>query len=141
MNPGVMIMSKSDADNTFAGAIPNLYDTYLVPMIFESYAADFVKRLEGRSISRALEIAAGTGVLTRAMASALPESVSIVATDLNQAMLDRASAVGTARPVQWHQADAMQLPFADETFDTVVCQFGAMFFPEKPKAFSEVHRV
>lgn len=141
MNQGAMIMSKPDADNVFTGSIPKLYDTYLVPMIFESYAADLVKRLQARPISRLLEIAAGTGVVTRAMASALPENVSIVATDLNQAMLDQASSVGTSRPVEFCQADAMQLSFADETFDTIVCQFGAMFFPEKPKAFSEVRRV
>ncbi|MGH8744059.1 MAG: class I SAM-dependent methyltransferase, partial [Burkholderiales bacterium] len=71
----------------------------------------------------------------------LPESVSIVATDLNQPMLDQAAAFGTKRPVEWRQADAMQLPFRDGTFDAVVCQFGVMFFPEKPKAFSEARRV
>jgi SAM-dependent methyltransferase len=131
----------SDADEVFAGSIPKLYQEYLVPLIFEPYAADLVKRLSSRSLSRVLEIAAGTGVVTRALASVLPESVSIVATDLNQAMLDQASAVGTSRTVEWHQADAMQLPFQDETFDAVVCQFGVMFFPEKPKAFSEARRV
>jgi SAM-dependent methyltransferase len=71
----------------------------------------------------------------------LPESVSIVATDLNQPMLDQAAALGTRRPVAWRQADAMRLPFGDETFDAVVCQFGAMFFPEKATAFAEARRV
>ena len=75
------------------------------------------------------------------MASALPESVSIVATDLNQAMLDRAAAVGTKRKVEWRQADATKLPFTDGAFDAVVCQFGVMFFPDRPKAFSEARRV
>src|SRR5450432_3073033 len=79
------------------------------------------------------------GVVTRALAAVLPESVSIVATDLNQSMLDMASEVGTRRPVEWRQADAMDLPFADGTFDAVICQFGVMFFPDKPKAFSEAH--
>jgi SAM-dependent methyltransferase len=79
--------------------------------------------------------------VTRKLASVLPESVSIVATDLNQPMLDMAAATGTARPVQWQLADAMQLPFDDGMFDAVVCQFGAMFFPDKPKAFSEARRV
>ena len=88
-----------------------------------------------------LEIAAGTGVVTRALASVLPEAVSIVATDLNQPMLDHASALGTTRPVEWRQADAMDPPFQDETFDAVVCQFGVMFFPERAKAFSEACRV
>jgi SAM-dependent methyltransferase len=131
----------SDIDKVFTGSIPRLYDTYLVPLIFEPYAADLVNRLKSRTLSRVLEIAAGTGVVTRALASALPESVSIVATDLNQAMLDQASSVGAKRTVEWRQADAMQLPFGDGTFDAVVCQFGVMFFPEKSKAFSEARRV
>ena len=134
-------MSNPDIDKKFSGSIPKLYETYLVPLIFEPYAADLVNRLAARTLTRVLEIAAGTGVVTRAMASRLPEQVSITATDLNQAMLDQASIVGTRRPVAWHQADAMQLPFADATFDAVVCQFGAMFFPEKAKAFSEARRV
>jgi SAM-dependent methyltransferase len=134
-------MDNPDVDKVFAGSIPKLYDTYLVPLIFEPYAADLANRLSSQTLSRLLEIAAGTGVVTRALSAALPESVSIVATDLNQAMLDQASAVGTKRAVEWRQADAMQLPFPDETFDAVVCQFGAMFFPDKSKAFSEAYRV
>ena len=134
-------MDSSDADKVFAGSIPKLYDTYLVPLIFEPYAADLANRLGSRTLSRILEIAAGTGVVTRALAVALPESVSIIATDLNQAMLDQASAAGTERAVEWRQADAMQLPFPDETFDAVICQFGVMFFTDRSKAFSEVRRV
>jgi SAM-dependent methyltransferase len=132
---------SSDTDKVFTGSIPKLYDTYLVPLIFEPYAADLADRLSSRSLSCVLEIAAGTGVVTRALASRLHENVSIVATDLNQAMLEQASAVGTKRPVEWRQADAMQLPFGDGIFDAVVCQFGVMFFPEKAKAFSEARRV
>jgi SAM-dependent methyltransferase len=93
------------------------------------------------SMSRILEVAAGTGVVTRALATVANEAISIVATDLNQAMLDEAAAVGTARPVQWQLADAMALPFPDAHFDAVVCQFGVMFFPDKSKAFSEARRV
>jgi SAM-dependent methyltransferase len=130
-----------ESDKVFAGSIPALYDTHLVPLIFEPYAVDLAKRLSSRRLSRVLEVAAGTGVVTRAMVSALPEAVSIVATDLNQAMLDRAAAVGTKRPVEWRQADAMQLSFPDGAFDAVVCQFGVMFFPEKAKAFAEARRV
>lgn len=128
-------------DKVFAGPIPQLYETYLVPMIFETYAADLVNRLTSRPLARVLEIAAGTGVVTRKLASALPESVAIVATDLNQPMLDMAAKIGTRRAVEWRQADAMQLPFEDAIFDAVVCQFGVMFFPDKPKAFAEARRV
>ncbi|MES2017666.1 MAG: class I SAM-dependent methyltransferase [Pseudomonadota bacterium] len=134
-------MSSSDTDKIFAGQIPALYERYLVPLIFEPYAQDMARRLASRTPSRVLEIAAGTGVVTRAMASLLPEQVAIVATDLNQAMLDHAAAVGTSRPVEWRQADAMRLPFADAAFDAVVCQFGAMFFPDRATAFAEARRV
>lgn len=135
-------MESFHTDKAFAGSIPKLYDTYLVPLIFEPYAVDLAGRLSLRkNLSRVLEIAAGTGVATRALAAALPDTVSLVATDLNQAMLDQAAATGTKRAVEWRQADAMRLPFADETFDAVVCQFGAMFFPEKSKAFAEARRV
>ncbi|MEO7742494.1 MAG: class I SAM-dependent methyltransferase [Usitatibacter sp.] len=134
-------MANSDTDKVFAGSIPKLYDTHLVPLIFEPYAADLADRLRSRSLSHVLEIAAGTGVVTRALASVLPPSTAIVATDLNQAMLDQAATVGTKRIVEWRQADAMQLPFQDAMFDVVVCQFGVMFFPDKSKGFSEARRV
>jgi SAM-dependent methyltransferase len=128
-------------DRAFSGSIPELYDTHLVPLIFEVYAVDLARRLSSIRSGSVLEIAAGTGVVTRALSSALPESVSIVATDLNQAMLDEASAIGTSRAVEWRQADAERLPFGDATFAAVVCQFGVMFFPDKPKAFREARRV
>jgi ubiquinone/menaquinone biosynthesis C-methylase UbiE len=138
-------MKKPETDKTFAGSIPKFYEEYLVPLIFEPYAADLASRLASRKpvrkLARVLEIAAGTGAVTRRLASALPEDVSIVATDLNQPMLDMAAEMGTSRPVEWRPADAMQLPFDEGTFDAVVCQFGVMFFPDKPKAFSEARRV
>lgn len=129
-----------EGDKVFAGSIPALYEQYLVPMIFAPYAADLAHRLVDLKPRRILEIAAGTGVVTRAMADALPDA-DIVATDLNPAMLEQAQAIGTSRPVQWRQADAMDLPFDAGTFDAVVCQFGVMFFPDKPQAFAEARRV
>jgi len=80
-------------------------------------------------------------VVTRRLASGLHGDIAIVATDLNPAMLETAAAAGTSRPVQWRQADAMQLPFVSGMFDAVVCQFGVMFFPDKPRAFAEARRV
>jgi SAM-dependent methyltransferase len=133
--------SGSGTDRIFSGSIPRIYETYLVPLIFEPYAADLVNRVAPRTLTRVLEIAAGTGVVTRHLASVLPEDVSIVATDLNQSMLAYASTLGTTRPVEWREADAMRLPFEDGTFDAVVCQFGVMFFPDKSTAFSEARRV
>ena len=134
-------MSGSDVDKVFAGSIPRLYETYLVPLIFEPYADDLARRLAARPLARVLEVACGTGVVTRRLAAALPPEVSIVATDLNRPMLEHASALGTARTVEWRTADAQQLPFEDGSFDAVVCQFGAMFFPAKAQAYAEARRV
>src|SRR5947207_15172164 len=110
-------------------------------MIFEPYAADLASRISGRPLSRVVESASGTGVVTRELARILPTSVAIVATDLNEPMLEQAREIGTSRPVEWRQVDAMNLPFPDGMFDAVICQFGVMFFPDKAKAFSEAHRV
>jgi len=134
-------MTSHSTDKIFAGSVPKIYETHLVPLIFQPYADDLARRMASRPPQRVLEIAAGTGVVTRALASALPDGVAIVATDLNPAMLDQAIALGTSRPVEWRQADAMRLPFADAEFDAVVCQFGAMFFPDKARAFAEARRV
>jgi SAM-dependent methyltransferase len=134
-------VSTSALDKTFAGSIPRLYDEYLVPLIFAPYAQDLARRIAARAPLRVLEIAAGTGVVTRAMRERLPVTTAIVATDLNQAMLDTAARIGTAGAVEWQQADAMALPFDDASFDAVVCQFAVMFFPDKAKAFAESRRV
>lgn len=134
-------MIAAGLDRVFAGSIPRLYESHLVPLIFEPYAVDLADRLRSRPLTRVLEVAAGTGVVTRALAATTPEAVSIVATDLNEAMLEHAKSIGTRRGVEWRQADAMQLPFGDAEFDAVVCQFGVMFFTDRPRAFSEVRRV
>jgi SAM-dependent methyltransferase len=134
-------MATHQSDKAFAGSIPKIYEDYLVPLIFAPYAEILADQLAHARPGRVLEIAAGTGVVTRQLASRLHKDATIVATDLNQPMLDLASAIGTSRPVQWQQADAMQLPFADESFDAVVCQFGVMFFPDKARAFAETRRV
>jgi SAM-dependent methyltransferase len=134
-------MTNPATDQGFLGSLPKVYQSHLVPLIFEPYATDLGHRLAERSVSRVLEIAAGTGAVTRVLASVLPASVDIVASDLNQPMLDQAMAMGTERPVDWRRADAMQLPFEDGSFDAVVCQFGVMFFPDKGNAFAEARRV
>jgi SAM-dependent methyltransferase len=129
-------------DEAFTESIAAQYDRYLVPLIFEPYAADMAARVTSRSPQRVLEIAAGTGVVTRAMSATLGRDVAIVATDLSQSMIDHAQALGTERPaVEWRRADVMALPFDDQEFDAVVCQFGVMFFPYKSTAFAEAHRV
>jgi ubiquinone/menaquinone biosynthesis C-methylase UbiE len=130
-----------DSDSFFAGSIPDVYERYLVPLIFQSYADDLADRLAEIDPTSVLELAAGTGVVTRAMATRLPASATITATDLNEPMVDHAATLGTARPVTWRQADALDLPFEDQSFDAVACQFGVMFFPDRHKAFTEMRRV
>jgi ubiquinone/menaquinone biosynthesis C-methylase UbiE len=133
--------ATGDVDRSFTGSIPEIYDRYMVPLIFEPYAIDLAQRLAALPLTNVLELAAGTGVLTRRLATMLPASVFIIATDLNQPMLDFAAAAGTHRPVEWRHADALALPYDKASFDAVVCQFGVMFFADKARAFAEVRRV
>jgi SAM-dependent methyltransferase len=131
----------SELDSRFAGSIPEIYERYLVPLIFEPYAARIASRVATAEPSRLLEIATGTGVVARRLVSVLPRGATIVATDINKPMLAQAAAACSDPSIEWRHADAMALPFDDGTFDTVVCQFGVMFFPDKPKAFAEARRV
>jgi ubiquinone/menaquinone biosynthesis C-methylase UbiE len=128
------------ADTAFAGSIPALYDRYLGPLLFEPYAADLAARAAALGPKRILETAAGTGIVTAALAKALPEA-EIVATDLNQAMLDVAAGRVRAANVRFQAADAQSLPFPDASFDLVVSQFGVMFFPDRVGAYREAKRV
>jgi ubiquinone/menaquinone biosynthesis C-methylase UbiE len=130
------------SDKAFFGPIPQIYDRLLVPMIFEPYARDLAQRIKSHAPRDILETAAGTGVVTGALASVLPEAVSITATDLNEPMLAQAKTHLAGKPqIKWQQADALALPFGDASFDTVACQFGVMFFPDRIKGYSEARRV
>ena len=91
-------MSSLQSDKNFGSSVAEFYEEYIVPLIFEPYAEDLARRLAVRRISSVLEIAAGTGVVTRHLASLLPEDVSIVATDLNQPMLDLAAEISATKP-------------------------------------------
>jgi SAM-dependent methyltransferase len=126
----------------FAGDIPAYYDSGLGPHLFVDYAADLVQCAAATEPQRVLEIAAGTGIVTRMLRDALPPSTHLVASDLNPDMLKiaRQKFCGTER-VEFYRADATALPFADSAFDALVCQFGLMFFPDKDKAYREAFRV
>jgi SAM-dependent methyltransferase len=123
----------------FSEQMPDTYDRLLVPMLFAPYAADLGARVAQLAPARVLEVAAGSGALTRELAARLP-SADLLATDLAQPMLDRAAATGPAG-VRWQQADAEALPVPDATVDVWVCQFGIMFVPDRARAYREAHRV
>lgn len=126
----------------FVGDIPESYDRGLGPHIFEPYAADLAARVAAFRPARVLEIAAGTGIVTRKLRDALPESSTLTASDLNAPMLDVARAKFSPQErVAFETADAMALPFDEGAFDAVACQFGVMFFPDKPQAYREARRV
>jgi SAM-dependent methyltransferase len=127
---------------SFVGNIPQYYDQGLGPIIFADYAADIAQRTAAGNPARVLETAAGTGIVTRKLCDTLPTGVHLTATDLNPPMLDLArNKFRSSEAVAFQPADATALPFADGSFDAVVCQFGLMFFPDKPKSYSEVFRV
>lgn len=129
-------------DALFAGSIPQLYNQFMVPMLFDAYAADMAEQLAALNPNDILETAAGSGALTRALAARLPQTARITATDLNQPMLDVAASLSPDDPrITWAACDATDLPFPHASFDAVICQFGVMFFPDKPKAFAESARV
>ena len=132
----------SATDKVFAGSVPENYDRYMVPLIFEPYAADIARRAASLSPSAVLETAAGSGVVTRALAPKLSPCASYMVTDLNQPMLDyAASRQPPDTRINWRQADALALPFENAAFDLVCCQFGAMFFPDRTSGYREAKRV
>ena len=131
----------SDA-TSFTGNIPQHYDQGLGPIIFAEYAADIARRVVASRPARVLETAAGTGIVTRKLRDALPDGAQLTATDFNPPMLDIArTKFRPGEQVSFQQADATALPFADASFDAIVCQFGVMFFPDKAKSFAEAYRV
>jgi ubiquinone/menaquinone biosynthesis C-methylase UbiE len=132
---------KNDKIAAFTGSVPANYDRYMGPMFFEPYAADLADRIPITAAS-VLEIACGTGIATRAVRARLGSTPRLVATDLNEAMIDQARhRFDPGERVEFRQADAMSLPFGDGEFDAAVCQFGVMFFPDKATAFADIFRV
>ena len=132
----------TDNHVAFAGSIPHYHDEHVGPLLFDPYAADLVGRLAIDPGDAILELACGTGIVTRRLVEALPLGASLTATDLNEAMLEIARGkIDDSEPVTWQTADTCALPFGDEWFNIVVCQFGVMFFPDKPVALREARRV
>ena len=127
-------------DSRFAGSIPDLYEELLVPVLFRPFAEDLVRRAATLTPKTVLELAAGTGVVSHLLAASLPDA-KVLATDLNPGMIEVAQRGASAPNLSFQAADAQTLPFGDRSFDLVVAQFGAMFFPDKPEAYREARRV
>ena len=132
---------KSMSNQAFAGNVPMHYDDGLGPVIFEPYAIETANRLANVVGHRWLELAAGTGRVTRHLAAALPPDGSLVVTDLQGAMLEVAREKVEDPRVRFEVADATALPFDDGAFDVVVSQFGVMFYPDKDRGHQEARRV
>lgn len=136
--------SASTNHSQFVGSIPEVYDRHLGPLLFEFSAADLAERIARRApdARKILEVACGTGISTLHLWRTLHEDTTILATDLNPAMLEYArDSRGSMKNVLFQQADAQNLDLEDCAFDALVCQFGIMFFTDKPAAFSEFARV
>jgi SAM-dependent methyltransferase len=131
---------SDDTAGAFKTTYAELYDHHLVPLQFAPYAEVLAARSKVLGPRAILETAAGTGIATRELARIL-SGVTIIATDLNQPMIDRAKAKPGMPNVTWQCADAMKLPFPDASFDLLICQFGVMFFPDKQASFREASRV
>ncbi|HEY4471619.1 MAG TPA: methyltransferase domain-containing protein, partial [Stellaceae bacterium] len=132
----------SDNAASFVGNVPENYDRALGPIIFVDYAEATARRAATGAPQQVLETCAGTGIVTRRLRDLLPATAKLTATDLNPPMLEVArTKVKPGEAVEFQPADAMELPFPDQSFDVVVCQFGVMFFPDKEKSYREAYRV
>jgi SAM-dependent methyltransferase len=136
------MITQSAAPIAFSGSIPTNYDRYLGPLFFEPFALDMAERVKNRSAKDILEVACGTGRVTKHIVETLPKGVSFVASDINPAMLEYAKKAIEPHPaLRWQVVDAVNLPFADATFDLVLSQFGVMFYSDRREAYAETGRV
>lgn len=126
---------------TFTGNDATNYEKYLGPLLFEPSAIMLLPFLDAPNIHFVLEISSGTGRVTKHLRNLFPESISIIASDISSDMLEVAKEKLTGDDVKFQVADAQDLPFADSSFDLVVCQYGIMFFPDKLRGFREALRV
>lgn len=131
----------AELSSSFTGSMPEYYDSLLGPAWFDKFALDLAARVPASPPGPLLEIACGTGIVTRRLRQRLKPEVGIVATDISKAMLDYARAKPGGTAIEWREADACKLPFEDAGFGAAVCAFGIMFVPDKAAAFREVRRV
>lgn len=130
-----------DTSALFNSAVAPHYDKYQGPIFFEPYAIEISKRIDPTSVKTALEIACGTGRVTRHLRKTLSPAAKLIATDISPDMLAVAKDILGDENIEWQTVDAQQLPFDDNSIDLIVCAFGYMFLPDKVKGFKEAYRV
>lgn len=121
-------------------SIPEVYEKYLGPYLYEPYSLYITKRIQGNP-QQVLEIGVGSGRLTNHISKKLTQTAKIIGVDINPNMLEIAKQKVKAPNVEFVKADAQKLPFPDNSFDFVICQFGFMFLSDKQKGFNEAWRV
>jgi ubiquinone/menaquinone biosynthesis C-methylase UbiE len=129
-----------------AGSAAETYERALVPAVFAPWAPQVVALANPKSGERVLDVACGTGVVARLAAARVGGSGNVVGLDLNPGMLAVAALIAletpaTSAPITWREASATKMPFTDASFDIVYCQLGLQFFPDRPAALREMHRV
>jgi ubiquinone/menaquinone biosynthesis C-methylase UbiE len=125
----------------FSGSIPHHYEDFLGPMFFEPYAIEVSKRINPSAVQVALELACGTGRVTRHLRNVIPSKAKLIASDISPDMLAVAKEKLRSANIEWQIIDAQDLPFDDNSIDVVVCCFGYMLVPDKSKAFAEAYSV
>lgn len=137
-----MNTAQPQTNISFSGSIPKFYENNLGTIFFEPFSTEMALRVKDLKANSILEIACGTGRLTKYLPLVTPKKFSsITATDVNPAMLELARRTVAWKNIDWQVVDAMELPYGDSLFDVVVAQFGVMFYPDKQKAFKDSHRV
>jgi ubiquinone/menaquinone biosynthesis C-methylase UbiE len=137
-----MMTTQQAVPIAFSGSIPPNYDTFLGPLFFEPFALDMAQRIRHLQPQALLEVAAGTGRVTKHLPSALPAGALIVATDVNPAMVNFAKErLAGYSNMQWEVVDAVSLPYQNKQFDCIASQFGVMFYSDRRKAYAEAYRV
>ncbi|WP_404437495.1 methyltransferase domain-containing protein [Bradyrhizobium daqingense] len=127
-----------------AGSAPEVYERELVPAVFGLWAPILIDLARPKLGERVVDIACGTGIVARLAAVKVGPTGVVVGVDLNPGMLNVARSLATtpdAASVQWQEANADKLPFADSEFDIAICQLGLQFFADRPAALREMRRV
>jgi SAM-dependent methyltransferase len=124
-----------------SGSAADIYEQHMVPAIFARWAPDLVQAAGVQPAERVLDVACGTGAVTRLLAEQVGPAGNVTGLDITPGMLAAARLAAPSQRIEWLEGSAVKMPLPDGTFDAVVCQQGLQFFPDKPAALSEMRRV